>query len=212
MQLIEGYLETGKVPDESSALLSVGDAIAARARRLSAMVRSVAEVAATVGQSFRAELVADAGGWDENTVLDAIGELMDRALVRESGGELEYVFTHALVGAAFYRDSAEELRSARHRRIASLLERHRSDAPAPDGSMARHWRLAGEPERAAMACVRAGEAAFRLFARSEAMSYAHQALELTADPRERFKALLLLSETQHRNGDKSEWKRGVSNG
>ena len=107
VQLIEGYLETGKVPDESSALLSVGDAIAARARRLSAQVRSVAEVAATVGQSFRAELVADAGGWDENTVLDAIGELMDRALVRESGGELEYVFTHALVGAAFYRESAE---------------------------------------------------------------------------------------------------------
>ncbi len=209
VQLIEGYLETGKVPDESSALRSVGDAISARARRLHAVVRSVAEVAATVGQSFRADLVADAGGWDENMVLDAIGELMDRALVRESGGELEYVFTHALVGAAFYRDSAEELRSARHRRIATLLERNRGNAPTADGSMALHWRLAGEPERAAKACVRAGEAAFRLYARSEAMSYAREALELSADPRERFKALLLLSEAQHRNGDKTEWKRDL---
>jgi predicted ATPase/DNA-binding SARP family transcriptional activator len=209
VQLIEGYLETGKVPDESSALSSVGDAIMARARRLQAVVRSVAEVAATVGQSFRAELVADAGGWDENTVLDAIGELMDRALVRESGGELEYVFTHALVGAAFYRDSAEELRTARHRRIATLLERNRSSMPAPDGSMALHWRLAGEPERAAKACVRAGEAAFRLYARSEAMAYAREALELTADPAERFKALLLLSEAQHRNGDKTEWNHDL---
>lgn len=209
VQLIEGYLETGNVPDESSALRSVGDAISARARRLNAIVRSVAEVAATVGQSFRADLVADAGGWDENTVLDAIGELMDRALVRESGGELEYVFTHALVGAAFYRDSAQELRSARHRRIATLLERNHSGVPAADGSMALHWRLAGEPERAAKACVRAGEAAFRLYARSEAMSYAREALELSADPGERFKALLLLSEAQHRNGDKTEWKRDL---
>ena len=149
VQLVEGYLETGKVPDESSALGSVGDAISARAKRLHAGVRSVAEVAATVGMSFRADLVADAGGWDENAVLDAIGELMDRALVRESGGELEYVFTHALVAATFYRDSPQELRSARHRRIAALLDRNRTGAPAADGSMAIHWRLAGEPERAA---------------------------------------------------------------
>jgi DNA-binding SARP family transcriptional activator len=209
VQLIEGFLETGRVPDESSALGSVGDAISARAKRLHASVRSVAEVAATVGMSFRADLVADAGGWDENAVLDAVGELMDRALVRESGGELEYVFTHALVAATFYRESPEELRSARHRRIAALLERNRQSTPSADGSMAIHWRLAGEPERAARACLRAGEAAFKLYARAEAMAYAREALELTADPDERFKALLLLANAQHRNGDMVQWKRDL---
>jgi len=209
VQLIEGYLETGSVPDESSALRSVGDAIALRARRLSAGVRAVAEVASTIGASFRADLVADAGGWDENVVLDAVGELMDRALVRESGGELEYVFTHALVGASFYRDSPPELRTARHRRIATLLERSRGSAPESAALLARHWRLAGEPARAARASIRAGEAALHLYARAEAMAHARQALDLTADVRDRFDALLLLSRAQQGHGDAAQWRRDL---
>ena len=206
VQLIEGYLETGNVPDESSALRSVGDAIADRARRLSSQVRAVAEVAATIGQSFRADMVADAGGWDENVVLDSIGELMDRALVRDSGGELEYVFTHALVGATLYRNSSRELRTARHRRIATLLERSRGDAPEAAAALAMHWRLAGEAPRAARASIRAGEAALNRYARSEAIAHAREALELTRDPLDSFRALMLLSQAQLRHGDTAQWK------
>jgi predicted ATPase/DNA-binding SARP family transcriptional activator len=206
-QLLEGYRETRVVPDASTALLTIGDAIAERADRLDPAVRAVAEVAATIGERFRADIVADIGGWDETVVLDALGALTDRALVREAGsGILEYVFTHALVGAAFYEMTPLDVRAARHRRAAQVLERVCSGDGASASAIARHWKCAGERERAGTAYARAARAALAVYARDEAIAYGRAALEcIDADP-DRFELLRLILAAEEHSEHVEPWK------
>lgn len=206
VQLLEGYRETGEIPDTSQALTSVGDVIGERAGRLDDEVRAVAETAATVGQSFSADLVADIGGWDENAVLDAVGALIDRSLVRETGsGSLEYSFTHALVAASIYECSDPEQRAARHRRAAQVLQRRHATDRAEKATIARHWHLAGDATRAAQAYVAAAQAALDVYAREEAISQAYAAYALAKDDRRRFDAIIIATKAQMRTGDIERW-------
>lgn len=206
-QLLENFLETHTIPSDAAALQTVGDAIGARTRRLDGRVRAVAEVAATIGHHFRADVVAGTGGWTENEVLDALGELMDRALVRESGsGALEYVFTHALIAGAFYLGSAHDQRIARHRRVAQLIDRNHGGDVAVLSAVAAHWELAGDEERAARAYLEAARASIGLYARDEAIGQARRVVELAADPSQRLEALLLISSAQRGHADPADWK------
>jgi DNA-binding SARP family transcriptional activator len=189
VQLLEGYRETGVLPDASIALHTVGDAIAARTQRLTPNTRALAEAAATLGETFGVDILAKMNGCEENTVLDAIGELMDRALVRESGGGvLEYAFTHALVAESFYQGSDPKLRAARHRRAAQLLSRTENQGRAKQQTIARHWALAGDVRRASAAYVRAAEAAREVHAHEETVACAREAARLAPDDATRFEA------------------------
>jgi predicted ATPase/DNA-binding SARP family transcriptional activator len=206
-QLLEGYRETHVVPDASTALLTIGDAIAERADRLDPAVRAVAEVAATLGERFRADIVADIGGWDETVVLDAVGALTDRALVREAGsGILEYVFTHALVGAAFYEMTPPDVRAARHRRAAQVLERVCSGDGASASAIARHWKCAGERERAGASYARAARAALDVYARDEAIAYGRAALECGGADPDRFEVLRIILAAEERSEHVEQWR------
>jgi DNA-binding SARP family transcriptional activator/tetratricopeptide (TPR) repeat protein len=195
-QLVANYLETGAHADATAIPRGVGDAIAARLRLLDASVRAVAEMAATIGTSFRIDLLAATGEWPQTSVLDALGALMDRAIVRETGAALEYVFTHSLLAATLYSESSMELRAARHRLIATLLERDLGEDAVAAGSVARHWQLAGEWGRAARAYLRAATRAVAIFAYEEALAHCTLALELGAD-RDLMRAALLVRESVH---------------
>jgi DNA-binding SARP family transcriptional activator len=195
-QLIANYLESGAPTDGASIPESVGDAIAARVRRLDADARAIAEMAATIGESFRADVLAAAGGWDENAVLDALSALMDRGIVRESGGTLEYVFAHGLFATTFYAESPRERRTARHRRIATVLGRDGGDDAGGAASIARHWDLAGEGSRAAQAYLRAAQHAVELVAYDEALTHCARALELGLDE-ESTRTAFLVREAVH---------------
>ncbi|MBV8331536.1 MAG: AAA family ATPase [Candidatus Eremiobacteraeota bacterium] len=207
VQLLAGYRETGEMPDESVALQTVGDVIGTRAKRLDDVARAVAETAAVLGQAFEADVVADIGGWDENTVLDAVGTLIDRSLVREAGsGSLEYAFTHALVAASFYEGSNADQRVARHRRAAHVLERRGTLDRALLAAVARHWNLAGDGTRAAVAYVKAAVAALAVYAREEAIALAYAAYALAQDDPTRFEAMEIAVRAQIRTGDAQRWK------
>jgi DNA-binding SARP family transcriptional activator/tetratricopeptide (TPR) repeat protein len=196
-QLLESFRESGALPDEASALRSVGDAIAMRVARLDPEIRSIAAAAATAGAPFRCDVVAALGEWDEPEVLDAVGELMDRSLVGESGDGRGYAFTHALVAAAFYGEADAQTRSLRHRRVATIMENAwQPDDRAALGAIARHYELGGMPSQAAVMYVRAARAAAAIFAREEAVAAAHRAYELAADDRTRFEAMLVASSQQ----------------
>ncbi len=207
-QLIEEYRETSSLPEPGVAVRGVASAIGARVARLSEPVRAVAEIAAAIGEAFRADTVAGAGGWDENSVLDALGALMDRGLVREAGGSLRFAFSHALVAATIDRAAADDLRPARHRRIASVLERDEPSG-ASAGAIARHWKLAGENEKAAESYLRAAEAAVQRYARAEAIAFARQAYDASGDPSRRFAALLVASAAEAGHAQSEQWKRDV---
>jgi DNA-binding SARP family transcriptional activator len=188
-QLLEGYRETGALPDEASALRSAGDAIALRVARMDPGLRSIAQAAATAGQPFRPGVIAEIGEWSESAVLDAFGELMDRSLVREAGAGATYAFTHALVAAAFYRELSPEVRTDRHCRIAAILERTSRDDRTVLGAIARHWERGGRVREAAAAYVRTAGAASEVYAREEAAAAALRAYELAVDDRTRFEAM-----------------------
>lgn len=210
VQLLAGYRETGEVPDESVALQTVGDVIEARAKRLDDIARAVAETAATLGHTFEADVVADIGGWDENIVLDAVGTLIDRSLVREAGsGSLEYAFTHALIAASLYEASKPEQRAARHRRAAHVLERRETNDRAGLAAIARHWSLAGETARAAGAYVRAAGASLAVYAREETIAHAYAGYALAHDDVTRFEALEIAARAQVRAGNVERWKNDL---
>jgi DNA-binding SARP family transcriptional activator/tetratricopeptide (TPR) repeat protein len=208
-QLVANHREMVSHPHETTQFGDVGEAIAARLRLLDPSVRGVAETAATIGESFRVDVLAAAGGWDEQAVLLALGSLMDRAIVRESGGTYERVFAHALFATTLYTESLPERRTARHRRIAAVLERDLGDDAATAGSVARHWKLAGELERAARLYLRAAKAALAVYARAEAIAFARDVLLLSRDRDDRFAAGLLISRAQHGHSDPRQWQQDL---
>jgi DNA-binding SARP family transcriptional activator len=189
-QLLGAYTETSNYPDETSAVSSLHDAILSRIDALEPATRAIAEVSATIGSPFTSDMVASVGGWRPDEVLDGIGTLTERSLVRESGhGALDYAFSHALIENAIYETSPEAARQARHHRAARILEQ---DPTVPNERVALHWERAGVAERAAQAYLAAARAALAVFAREAAEEYLQRVVVLTSLDPVRFEALTLL--------------------
>jgi DNA-binding SARP family transcriptional activator/energy-coupling factor transporter ATP-binding protein EcfA2 len=209
-QLARAYVETGVIPSDEGPL-AIGEAIAERVTRLDHRGRAVGEVAAAIGETFSVETVRDVGGWDEAWVLDALGDLMDAGMVRETGVEqYGYAFTHALVTSAMYESAPAGKRAARHRRIAQLIERDAFEDRASLERIARHWRSAGDRPRAVAAYTRAATAALNVFARSEAIAFARTACELADDAASRFAALRIAAAAPARSGDAEGWEADLT--
>ena len=202
VQLLRSYEETQRVPDARDAALTLSDAILARVDRLGPEVRPVADAAAIVGHAFTVEAVAAAGGWSEAFVQGALEELLQRHLIYASTADgAGYAFAHALVASAIYAASPADLRAARHRRVARLLERSAGADRALIGSQARHYSLAGDRAPAYDAYLRAAEAALEVFARGEAAAYAHHAVELASGDGQTYAALELALRSVDPTGD-----------
>jgi DNA-binding SARP family transcriptional activator/tetratricopeptide (TPR) repeat protein len=206
-QLLRIYLETGGLPAGAIEAGGIAEAILGRVAALDAAVQTLAQTAAAIGRSFTTDLLAGALGWDESEVLDALGVLLDRGLVRTSGGSMfAYTFTHALVAAAIYESISAPERTGRHRRIAALMSRVGGEDRQALASIARHWELGGEPERAARTYTAAAQGALTVYARDEAIELARTALRLVSGARERFEALRLIAISQRRAADQARWE------
>jgi predicted ATPase/DNA-binding SARP family transcriptional activator len=187
-QLFDHYSEAGSI-SERTAMQTVAHAIVTRMETLDDESRAVAEIAATIGDTFSVEEVADVAGWDETAVFAALAPLIDRRLVAERAGtSYEYGFTHAMIAAAIYDASAPERREARHRRIASVLTRTRGERGIAHPLIARHWMRVGEGALARAAFLEAARSALRNYARSEAIAFTKDAMLLEPTLRERFEA------------------------
>jgi DNA-binding SARP family transcriptional activator len=201
-QLLRSYEETQRVPDADGAVQTVGDAIMTRVGRLEPAVRAVAEAAATVGRAFTVELVAAAGGWNEDVVRDGLDDLVHRHLAYAStAGAETYVYSHALIARTVYAASEPGARRTRHRRIARLLERMEALDSATLGALARHWDLAGCPREAYRAYMRAADAAQAVYARDDVAAYGRRAAALADGDAERYAALTVTARTLVRGAD-----------
>jgi class 3 adenylate cyclase/tetratricopeptide (TPR) repeat protein len=104
----------------------------------------LASAAAAIGRTFDAALLAKVARMPLRDVRRRLGILMSAGLVSADGDHFQ--FRHALIREAAYEALIKEDRRALHRRAALALTRTKSEQEI---AIARHWREAGEPRRAA---------------------------------------------------------------
>jgi ATP/maltotriose-dependent transcriptional regulator MalT len=158
---------------------SLQDALSSRLVDLGADSRTVLQAAATAGRRVEHELLAAVAELGEPALSEALREAVrHQVLVVDGDG---YAFRHALLREVIYGELLPGERRRLHAAFAATLERQHGDWPdnaATAAEIAQHWHAAHEPERALAAAVRAGLAAERMYAMSEARMQFERALEL----------------------------------
>jgi DNA-binding SARP family transcriptional activator/tetratricopeptide (TPR) repeat protein len=185
---------------------SLAALVAARIARLSEEARTVAEIAAFVGNRFSLDAVRDVSGWGDAALGNALDELFDRRIVREASGRglFEYAFSHQIFQEAIARAVPRERATARHRRVARVLEELYADrASELSATIARHYELAGDDANAARCYLTAVRRSIGLGALDEAHALSDRALALTDDPRTRAEILLERETVEFRRGHRS---------
>ena len=137
---------------------AVAEALAEELACLSPLARLVLEGAAVVGDQFEPELAAAAAAATaDGLVLEALDELLQRDLVRQTDVPRRFRFRHPLVRRAVYKSSPGGWRLGAHERTAEAL----AARGAPPIERAHHVeRFARQGDAAAVKTLReAGEAA-----------------------------------------------------
>ena len=169
---------------ESDALPATIEAtIAARLGRLGAGARRAASVCAVIGDTFDTELVGEVTGWEGGALFDALDELVERHVVRETTHRERgaYAFTHHLIRTTAYAEVPLEARRRYHGVIARAIGAlYGGGADGLAAELARHYESAGEPRAAAGAYLQAARAALRAYANTEAVAAATHGLDLLA--------------------------------
>ncbi|MFI6094972.1 ATP-binding protein [Lentzea sp. NPDC051213] len=152
--------------------------IRARMAQVSGAARELAEIAATVGREFTAEVLALAGGLTDDVVVSGLDELWRRRTIREHG-TTAYDFSHDKIREAVYAELSPMRRRYLHGQVARALETaFAQDLDSVSGQLARHLEEAGQLEQAADAYARAADVAQRLYAHAESARLLTRALTL----------------------------------
>jgi len=154
--------------------LQVQSVIQTRLDKLSDESRSALGVAAAIGREFDFVLLQAVSQFDTETLLNALDEWLDRALVRETSDG--YDFTHEMLSQVAYQQLSRARRQWIHLQIANHLAEHRPDAdPA---QLAHHYYLSTEPGRALPFLARAGQRALSVRSYAEAREFGLRAIGL----------------------------------
>jgi class 3 adenylate cyclase/tetratricopeptide (TPR) repeat protein len=156
------------------------DSLMARLDRLQP-VKSIAQLAATLGREFSFELLAAVAWVDEPTLRGALDELVAAELLfrRSSATGESYAFKHALIQEAAYQALLRSTRKHYHQQVARTLEeRFPAVAEAQPELVARHYTRASMPERAIPHWQRAGQRALSQAANLEAIAHLTRAIDL----------------------------------
>jgi class 3 adenylate cyclase len=159
--------------------------VAARLDALPPGERSVLLSAAVMGKVFwrgPVERVAE----DATSLGDTLAALERRDLIRREAvsaiaGEQQYSFRHMLIRDAAYDMLPRMRRQELHADLARYLEQEAPTAGEAITQMARHWREAGEGDRAVRYFLAAAEEAERGWAMERALLLYKEALDLVAE-------------------------------
>jgi ATP/maltotriose-dependent transcriptional regulator MalT len=175
---------TIEVPSAVAAALSEELALVSRPARL------VLQGAAVVGNRFEPELAAVAAGMSEDSTMEAVDELLQLDLVRQTDVPRRFRFRHPLVRRAVYETTPGGWRLGAHERCAEALAARGANVAA----RAHHVeRSARQGDVGAVAVLReAGEATARLAPESAAQWFgaALRLLPQTAQAEDRVDLLL----------------------
>jgi class 3 adenylate cyclase len=128
---------------------------------------------------------------DPDSLGSALAALERRDLVRRDTvsrieGDEQWSFKHVLIRDVAYELQPRARRREGHRHIAEFIEESTPEVGEAGAALARHWRGAGELDRASKSFVAAAEEAERGWAKQYAVTLYKEALEMTpADEPER---------------------------
>ena len=173
---------TGALPTTIRGLLS------ARLDALPAEERSLLLDAAVVGKTFwRGALPRDEGRDGTSELLGAL-ERRD-LIVRDTGsiieGDQQFSFKHVLIRDVAYELLPRAERRDRHARVAEFFEQSTAEIGEAAAALARHWRDAGEGDRAFGYFLRAAEQAEHGWAKDQAATLYREALDLVPEDDDR---------------------------
>jgi predicted ATPase len=163
---------------------SIRGLLGARLDALPKQERSLLLDAAVVGKTFwRGALEAMGDGEELSELLGALErrDLVRRDTVSGFEGDQQYSFTHVLIRDAAYDLLPRARRRERHAQVAQFFENVTSEVGEATSAKARHWRDAGEPERAIEHFLAAGGQAERGWAKEQAVALYREALALVPE-------------------------------
>jgi class 3 adenylate cyclase/tetratricopeptide (TPR) repeat protein len=159
---------------------TINDILIARIDRLEKRTRELLKVAAVIGRSFFDRILKDVA--DSIDDLDGkLAYLKDAQLIRDRVRmqEIEYLFNHALAREAAYESTLIQQRKALHFKVAQSIEKiFHKRLPEFYGTIAHHYSMAEDEEKAEEYLVKAGEEALKSSASMEAMHYYQEAMAL----------------------------------
>jgi predicted ATPase len=163
---------------------SIRGLVAARLDALPPSDRALLLDAAVVGKVFWYDaLLALRPEPDLDHVLE---ELERRDLIRREASSIienqqQFTFTHMLIRDVAYELLPRADRARRHRAVAEFFERSTGSSNEAISAIARHWRDAGDFERAIAHLTRAAEQAERGWAKNHAALLYREALQLVPE-------------------------------
>jgi predicted ATPase/DNA-binding CsgD family transcriptional regulator len=164
------FFVTEALATEGNAVpATVGDAVLARAARLSPESRAVLDVAAVIGSTIDANLLLTVAG----PILDEAEECTDRGLLRGTDDGL--AFSHELTREAVLAAIAPPRRRLLHARVLAALRGTR-DAQRDLARLAHHAEAAGDRAAVLEFAIAAAEQAAALNAHREAAAQYARAL------------------------------------
>ena len=160
--------------------------VAARLDALPPEERGVLLDAAVVGRVFWRGALSQIRG-NGAALSEALDSLEARDLVRYEPfswieGERQFTFKHALIRDVAYAFLPRARRKQLHASVAEFLEQTTGRSGATASALARHWREAGQEDRALEYVILAAEQAGRGWAKEEAAALYAEAVELCQDP------------------------------
>ena len=155
------------LPDEPSTAIPalLRDSLMARLDR-AGLAKEVAQFAAVLGRSVRADLLAEVSGRPQAELEQALAALVRAGVLRldQAGPQETYTFTHALLRDVAYDSVLRDQRRGMHLRVAEALPHHDPELAAQRPELlALHLSEGGKPE---LAVIHWTEAARRSLKRS----------------------------------------------
>jgi class 3 adenylate cyclase len=132
---------------------------------------------------------------DPNSLAEALAALERRDLIHRDTvsrieGDEQWSFKHVLIRDVAYDLQPRARRREGHRHLAEFIEESAPEVGEAVAALARHWRGAGELDRAVRSFVSAAEEAERGWAKESAVNLYKEALDMTpADDPERVRFL-----------------------
>jgi tetratricopeptide (TPR) repeat protein len=121
--------------------------------------RQVAQIGSMIGRDFSRSLLAVVAEMTDEAIDEGLDQLVAAGLLFRRGDDAEasYMFKHALVQDAAYESLLRVRRAALHEALGLVLERDAEAMSADPALLGHHFAHAGDPERASLYYLRAGE-------------------------------------------------------